>query len=277
MVTYLFGAGASAPTIPLATGLKESMIQFQIELQEHISKINYENTSIEVDKQSYYYKRTAEVLLEKITFFNNRIKNFSTVDTYAKMLKIQEHIDILKDLKLIMTSYFIWQQALSVAVTCNYAQTKKELNEMITSLSNRIMELESKIRTLESAVNSQNQEIAVLKTEIEEAQKISSAVAEKSPTQVNETTKPAASPEKRRCKAITASGKQCSRDAQDGSDYCWQHKKTYEPSSTNSNSGSSTYKSKSSSSSGSGRTIHTGPRGGKYYINSSGKKVYIKR
>lgn len=28
---------------------------------------------------------------------------------------------------------------------------------------------------------------------------------------------------------------------------------------------------------GGGRTIHTGPRGGKYYINSRGNKTYVKR
>jgi len=32
-----------------------------------------------------------------------------------------------------------------------------------------------------------------------------------------------------------------------------------------------------STSSSSGRVIHTGPRGGKYYINSKGKKVYVKK
>jgi hypothetical protein len=30
-------------------------------------------------------------------------------------------------------------------------------------------------------------------------------------------------------------------------------------------------------SSGSSRTIHTGPRGGRYYINKNGKKTYIKK
>lgn len=39
---------------------------------------------------------------------------------------------------------------------------------------------------------------------------------------------------------------------------------------------SSTTSSSSKSTTPSGRTIYTGPRGGKYYINSSGKKVYIK-
>lgn len=31
------------------------------------------------------------------------------------------------------------------------------------------------------------------------------------------------------CIAITSSGKRCSRPAVEGSSYCWQHKKTYEP------------------------------------------------
>ena len=42
--------------------------------------------------------------------------------------------------------------------------------------------------------------------------------------------------------------------------------------------GSSTATSTSTTSTYSGdREIHTGPRGGKYYINSNGKKTYIKR
>ncbi len=76
------------------------------------------------------------------------------------------------------------------------------------------------------------------------------------------------SPTSTQCKAITKKGTQCSRNAQEGSDYCWQHSKT-----------KSTIKSetKSSNSNSSGRTIYTGPRGGKYYINKNGNKTYIKK
>ncbi len=69
--------------------------------------------------------------------------------------------------------------------------------------------------------------------------------------------------EKQRCKAITNAGSQCKRNADPGSDYCWQHKSTYEPT--------------KSSTTSSSRTIYTGPRGGRYYINSNGNKTYIKR
>lgn len=68
----------------------------------------------------------------------------------------------------------------------------------------------------------------------------------------------------KQCKATTKKGTQCTRNAQEGSDYCWQHQ-------GNSGGGNST-----SISSGS-REIFTGPRGGQYYINSKGKKTYIRK
>jgi len=64
------------------------------------------------------------------------------------------------------------------------------------------------------------------------------------------------------CEAITKSGTRCSRSAKDNSKYCWQHQ-NYEK--TNNKSGeSSSYE------------IKVGPRGGHYYINSSGRKIYVK-
>lgn len=68
----------------------------------------------------------------------------------------------------------------------------------------------------------------------------------------------------RQCKATTKKGTQCSRNAKEGSDYCWQHQ------------GFSGGGNSQSISSGS-REILTGPRGGQYYINSKGKKTYIRK
>jgi endonuclease G len=75
-----------------------------------------------------------------------------------------------------------------------------------------------------------------------------------------------------RCKAITKAGTQCKRNAQPGSDYCWQHQGQ---STSSGSSGTSTGTSTGTTSTG--KTIYTGPRGGQYYINSSGKKTYIKK
>lgn len=65
------------------------------------------------------------------------------------------------------------------------------------------------------------------------------------------------------CNAITKAGKRCSRLHEPNNAYCWQHKKD-----TINNSIPSQQQN---------RVIHTGPRGGKYYINSKGNKVYIKK
>lgn len=83
--------------------------------------------------------------------------------------------------------------------------------------------------------------------------------------------------EHKQCIATTTAGYQCSRNADPGSDYCWQHKKIYEPTTSSSVSNSTSTNTKSSSTTSSGREIKTGPRGGQYYINSSGKKVYVKK
>lgn len=78
-----------------------------------------------------------------------------------------------------------------------------------------------------------------------------------------------------RCLAITNAGTQCSRNAEPGSDYCWQHKSTYEPNKTTTTKAttSATPATKQPET----RVIQTGPRGGQYYINSKGNKVYVKR
>lgn len=83
------------------------------------------------------------------------------------------------------------------------------------------------------------------------------------------------------CKAITKKGTQCKRKATNNSEYCFQHKKN------SSNTNVSTEetnkkkakvnKSSSSNDTYNGNEIHTGPRGGRYYINKNGNKTYIKR
>jgi hypothetical protein len=74
------------------------------------------------------------------------------------------------------------------------------------------------------------------------------------------------SPTSKQCVAITKKGTECSRNAQEGSEYCWQHSESKTKSET-----------KSYNSNSSGKTIYTGPRGGQYYINKNGKKTYIKK
>ncbi len=82
-------------------------------------------------------------------------------------------------------------------------------------------------------------------------------------TPINDSTPQVSGQVSGQCQAMTLNGVQCSRKAEPGSKYCWQHK--------NYNTGASI------SPSSNDKTIHTGPRGGQYYYNSSGKKVYIRK
>lgn len=119
-------------------------------------------------------------------------------------------------------------------------------------------------------------EIEALKNRVAALEQIVASHSDSSTAPVSSTTS-----EAKRCIAITNAGTQCKRNADPGSDYCWQHKRMYEPikSSTvnSSSSNTSTQNSISTGTTSSGRTIYTGPRGGKYYINSNGNKTYIKK
>jgi hypothetical protein len=77
------------------------------------------------------------------------------------------------------------------------------------------------------------------------------------------------------CQAITKKGTQCSRRAQAGSKFCWQHQGS--TNTIDNNSTSNTNSEIKSNPSAGDSTIHTGPRGGQYRISASGKKVYIKQ
>ncbi len=73
------------------------------------------------------------------------------------------------------------------------------------------------------------------------------------------------------CKGTTQKGARCKNKTLNANGYCHLHQ-----SQVAENKVKTTTTSKSSSSYSGGRVIHTGPRGGKYYINSKGNKVYIK-
>lgn len=153
------------------------------------------------------------------------------------------------------------------------AQSKKDLKYEIYKLEKQV----SEIKTLKSENQRLTSENEALKTE---NRRLSTAVSLYRPNNPNISIEPndeesgddkPSSVIKGQCKAITAAGTQCKRSASEGSDYCWQHQGNSGSKSSVKSSGTST-----GSSTGSGRTIQTGPRGGKYYINKNGNKTYIK-
>jgi colicin import membrane protein len=156
------------------------------------------------------------------------------------------------------------------------AQSKKELESQISVLTAKIETLTAEVSLLKEQFKSCDDEIKKVRMNLTDAQKEIQQLKEQVKSK-NESTIVVGSPNQnktekqqseKRCMAITSTGNQCSRSVDEGSNYCWQHKKTYEPSKSNEDS---------KESNSNGNVIQTGPRGGKYYINSKGKKVYIKK
>jgi colicin import membrane protein len=170
------------------------------------------------------------------------------------------------------------------------SQSKKELQEQVTILLSEKQKLsDEKLKLMEEILNLKQQILDIktenlsYKTENDKlrasisannnaSSSLTNQVVSKQSTSTNEASR-------ERCLAITAKGTQCTRLADLGSKYCWQHKTTYEPRTINNTTTSNKSSISSGTSSGttsSGRTIYTGPRGGRYYINKNGNKTYIK-
>lgn len=163
----------------------------------------------------------------------------------------------------------------------SFSQSKKELKSNIAMLSLKVDALTAKndannikLELLNDKAISLSEEVVKLQQTIDAMAAEIEQISVQTPDQITKS-KPDNQNDPGKCKATTASGSACSRNAQAGSDYCWQHKKTSE---TKNNASAKSSSSGNSNSSYSGsQTIQTGPRGGKYYINSNGKKTYIKR
>jgi regulator of replication initiation timing len=164
-----------------------------------------------------------------------------------------------------------------------FSQSKKDLHEQVTALTaekqklmDDVLNLKQQIIDLKTEILDYKNENGKLQTELATRNTSSQNTSEAAIATQNVTNSQTSSG---RCQAITAKGTQCTRSAEPGSKYCWQHKKTYEPASTSTSSSSNASKSSTNSSSSSygGRVIQTGPRGGQYYINSHGNKTYIKK
>lgn len=159
----------------------------------------------------------------------------------------------------------------------SFSQSKTEMKSEIESLKKQVETLTNEVKTQKS----ENEQLKSLM--ISKLDEVSNSIKTFQGSAIIQTGEPATEPIKEKtgltegqCKAITAAGTQCKRNASEGSEYCWQHQ-DYGGSKSSVKSSGSTSGSSSGSTTGSGRTIQTGPRGGQYYINKNGNKTYVKR
>jgi len=164
----------------------------------------------------------------------------------------------------------------------SFSQSKKDLEKQITTLNSENYELKNEIISLKNQLLVLKEELLKVKTINNDLliNSLNQSTVSNDGQSLEGSNSNGLNDDKNligngRCQATTIAGKQCSRNADSESKYCWQHKKIKEPSTNQNKSTSNSYQNNSTTSSG--RTIYTGSRGGKYYINSKGNKTYIKK
>jgi hypothetical protein len=126
--------------------------------------------------------------------------------------------------------YVIFLILLFVSSSCS--QLNSKMNSKMWELSARVDSLSTQVAALNELTELQDEELMWLQNELAELKKV------KAEKQASPSATPLAAPLSKtavkevvdtQCQAITNSGKRCSRTALKGSNYCWQHKATYEP------------------------------------------------
>jgi hypothetical protein len=102
LTVYLLGAGASYPSLPLARGVSDGMIDWADKVNEYAKGVSV------VQERSNH-----ETLASELRFWGIAASSHYTVDTLAKKLFLQNRRDDLWRLKAAMSAYFMLQQSLS--------------------------------------------------------------------------------------------------------------------------------------------------------------------
>jgi hypothetical protein len=107
-VAYLFGAGASCYCLPMIDGMKGRLENFRVNLVHFTLKYpfnKFENTELT------RIKLKEEIIgdLEKII---REVDTYASIDTYAKSLLLSNRIVDYNTLKVILSLFFIYEQAL---------------------------------------------------------------------------------------------------------------------------------------------------------------------
>ena len=121
---------------------------------------------------------------------------------------------------------------LFISSSCSYLNS--DTDSKIWQLSARVDSLSEKVTELTTLTELQDEELQWLQNELLELNKTKDQKSAPLNASASNSTSPqpknaVKETEDTQCKALTNSGKRCSRTALKGSDYCWQHKATYEP------------------------------------------------
>ncbi len=122
-ITYLFGAGASAKTIPVASQLKLRLNDLKVYLKTNFVTINQGTLS-----QLHHHLRDHQAELEKfisdIDWLLRETEDYDTIDVYAKNL-YDRGSSSLNKLKMVLTFYFYFEQIVTFPSIISPAETEK--------------------------------------------------------------------------------------------------------------------------------------------------------
>lgn len=113
-ITYLFGAGASRNALPIVNemcGRMKKLIELleseELELENNATYSHLSISNLKTDRE-YQLE-----MIESLKWMMVSSENHASVDTFAKKLSIKQQYENLKKLKIAMSIYFIFEQALN--------------------------------------------------------------------------------------------------------------------------------------------------------------------
>lgn len=109
MVTYIFGAGASLNSIPLAAKLSDDINEFGKTIADY-RKSSAIFPDIEINGDSFSQVEILNEIIALIKKIIDESSEYASIDAYAKVLSVREDYSDITDLKNILICYFTWRQ-----------------------------------------------------------------------------------------------------------------------------------------------------------------------
>lgn len=113
-ITYLFGAGASKHALPIVNEIPDRILKLIDLLESDDLKLDeavtFAQLNIPNQKNDYEYQKE---LINSLRWMYQESKNHASIDTFAKKLFIKNESVNLKRLKIAMSIFFIFEQALN--------------------------------------------------------------------------------------------------------------------------------------------------------------------
>lgn len=115
-VTYIFGAGASRHALPIVSEMPDRMKSLIERLESGDLKLDGNSTYNDSDPRLTKTNREYQLeMISSLKWMAKESQNHASVDTFAKKLSIKKNFEDLKRLKIAMSVFFIFEQALNKA------------------------------------------------------------------------------------------------------------------------------------------------------------------